>query len=281
MPSTGRRDRGSGAVPPAAAIAGGAVLLGAVLPAPGPSADSAGPGDPALAAVEKYDDDFGGDPDAALFPAEAAVLTRAVDKRRREFTTGRICAHRALRALGEAAVPILPGEHREPRWPDGVVGSITHTAGYRAAVVARTVAGRAVSVGIDAEPNEATPGGVLREISLPDERDRLTELGRAHPAVAWDRLLFSAKESVYKAWFPLARRWLGFGDADLTLTVDGDHDDDPGFGAGGDGLVARGGFQARLLVAGPTLPTGEELTGFTGRWVVGRGLLVTAIAFGC
>ncbi|OAA29229.1 phosphopantetheinyl transferase component of siderophore synthetase [Frankia sp. EI5c] len=272
----------------AGAVAGGAVLLGAVLPAarpvPGASGTSgAAPGGTALAAVEKFDDDFTGEPDARLFPAEAAVLTRAVDKRRREFTTGRICAHRALEALGVPAIPILPGEHREPRWPAGVVGSITHTAGYRAAAVARVTAGRPVSVGIDAEPNEATPGGVLREISLPEERELLTELARAHPEVSWDRLLFSAKESVYKAWFPLARRWLGFDDARLTLTVDEDTTGaTAGHGVTGHGaaLVARGAFQARLLVPGPRLPAGE-LTGFTGRWAVGRGLIVTAIAFGC
>nr|WP_154677356.1 4'-phosphopantetheinyl transferase superfamily protein [Parafrankia discariae] len=254
-------------------LAGGAVLLAAVLPAPGAAwspAPGAGAG-PALAAVEKFDDDFGGAADARLFPEEAATLTRAVDKRRREFTTGRICAHRALEALGVPAVPILPGERREPLWPAGVVGSITHTAGYRAAAVARAAAGSTVSVGIDAEPNEPTPGGVLREISLPVEREMLTALGGEHPAVRWDRLLFSAKESVYKAWFPLAQRWLGFDDAELTITVDaGD--------AAGTGVDARGAFQARLLVAGPALP-GGELTGFSGRWAVGRGLIVTAIAF--
>lgn len=273
-------------VPGPPRLAGGAVLLAAVLPAPGTAwSPAAVPGTgPALAAVEKFDDDFGGATDAQLFPEEAATLTRAVDKRRREFTTGRICAHRALEALGVPAVPILPGERREPLWPAGVVGSITHTAGYRAAAVARGAAGSAVSVGIDAEPNEPTPGGVLREISLPAERDMLTALGREHPAVCWDRLLFSAKESVYKAWFPLAQRWLGFDDAELTITVDAGADggDGPSVGgaliAGAPGVDARGVFQARLLVAGPALP-GGELTGFSGRWAVGRGLIVTAIAF--
>ncbi|OHV42323.1 4-phosphopantetheinyl transferase [Parafrankia colletiae] len=272
---TGQRAGGG-----AGGLPGGAELLAAVLPSP-----TSGAGRTALAAVEKYDDDFGDAVDARLFPEEAATLTRAVDKRRREFTTGRICAHRALEALGEPAVPILSGEHREPRWPGGVVGSITHTRGYRAAAVARQVPGATVSVGIDAEPNEATPGGVLREISLPQERDLLAELGRAHSQVCWDRLLFSAKESVYKAWFPLARRWLGFDDAELVLTVDDPVDDTPvaasvtGSPTGG-GVTARGQFRARLLVPGPDLPTGE-LTGFTGRWVVGRGLIVTAIAVGC
>ncbi len=75
----------------------------------------------------------------------------------------------------------------------------------------------------------------------------------------WDRLLFSAKESVYKAWFPLAGRWLGFEDAIVAV--------DRGFGS----------FSARLLVPGPVLG-GRELTGFSGRWLVREGLILTAIA---
>jgi 4'-phosphopantetheinyl transferase EntD len=77
--------------------------------------------------------------------------------------------------------------------------------------------------------------------------------------VSWDRLLFSAKESVYKAWFPLAGRWLGFEEAVITI--------DP----------AAGVFTARLLVPGP-VTGGRPLTGFSGRWTAGHGLVLTAIA---
>src|SRR6202034_758387 len=123
------------------------------------------------------------------------------------------------------------GARGEPRWPAGVVGSITHCAGYPACAVARTV--DLVTVGIDAEPNEALPSGVLAEDASTRERERLRELARHEPAVCWDRLLFSAKEAVYKAWFPLAERWLGFEDATVSI--------DP----------AQGTFEARLLVSGP------------------------------
>lgn len=207
----------------------------------------------------------GFDPLVALFPAEAATLGRAVDKRRREFTTGRICAHRALAALDVPPVPILPGDRREPRWPAGVLGSITHCAGYRAAAVARV--GVVASLGIDAEPDAPTPGGVFGEVTVPAERPMIDDLARAHPGVCWDRLLFSAKEAVYKAWFPLARRWLGFTDAELTI-------DPPGSAPGGAGDA--GTFSARLLVPGPALPDGE-LRVLTGRWVARGGLVVTAV----
>ncbi|MFI7426458.1 4'-phosphopantetheinyl transferase [Micromonospora sp. NPDC049836] len=207
-----------------------------------------------VAAAEAYDDP----PEARLLPAEEALVGGAVEKRRREFTTGRHLARRALAELGVPPVALLAGPRREPRWPDGTVGSITHCAGYRAAVAAR--AGTLLSTGIDAEPNEPLPAGVLDSIALPAERSRVAELLRHDPAVRWDRLLFSIKESVYKAWYPLTGRWLDFEEADVTV--------DP----------AAGTFRARLLVPPPALPDGRPLGGFTGRWLARRGLVLAAIA---
>jgi 4'-phosphopantetheinyl transferase EntD len=205
-----------------------------------------------VASAEAFDDPS----DAALFPAEEALIARAVQKRRREFTTGRHCARAALGRLGIAPVPILPGQAGAPQWPPGIVGSITHCAGYRAAAVAR--AGQVITIGLDAEPAQWLPGEVLGLVALPGERDRLLDLARAEPGVCWDRLLFSAKESVYKAWFPLAGRWLGFADADITINA------------------ADGTFEARLLVPGPELG-GVPLAGFTGRWLIAEGMILTAI----
>ena len=199
---------------------------------------------------------FGDPPDAALFPAEEAMIARAVQKRRREFATGRHCARSALGALGIAAVPILPGQAGAPQWPSGIVGSITHCAGYVAAAVAR--AGEVTTIGLDAEPAQTLPDRVLGLVARPDERDRLRDLERAAPGISWDRLLFSAKESVYKAWFPLARRWLGFADADITINA------------------ADGTFEARLLVSAPEF-SGVPMAGFTGRWVIAEGMILTAI----
>jgi 4'-phosphopantetheinyl transferase EntD len=195
--------------------------------------------------------------EVALFPEEEAGLGQAVEKRRREFTTARACARQALERLGLPAQPIAVGAHGEPRWPAGIVGSITHCAGYCACVLAR--GDDLVTLGVDAEPNEPLPPGLLGDIARPEELGRLRGLGSALPEIHWDRLLFSAKEAVYKAWFPLAERWLGFEDAIVQL--------DP----------AGGTFRARLLVPGP-LVNGGELTGFSGSWMVRDGLVVTAIS---
>jgi 4'-phosphopantetheinyl transferase EntD len=103
-----------------------------------------------------------------------------------------------------------------PPWPVGIVGSLTHCDGYRAAVVARVE--QVALLGLDAEPHEPLPPGILELVSLPPERDQLRCLAAANPEVAWDRLLFCAKEAVYKAWFPRVRRWLGFEDAHILLS---------------------------------------------------------------
>lgn len=206
----------------------------------------------AVMTAEAFDDDA----EVVLFPEEEARLARAVDKRRREFTTVRLCARRALGRLGVAPVPILPGHRGAPQWPPGIVGSMTHCAGYRAAAVAR--AGELRSLGIDAEPNEPVPAGVLGVISRPEERAHLDELKGTVPEVHGDRLLFSAKESVFKAWYPLTGEELGFDDASVTF--------DP---------VART-FLARLLPTAPRVAV-PDLDRFTGRWTAHDGLIATAV----
>jgi 4'-phosphopantetheinyl transferase EntD len=199
---------------------------------------------------------FGDIPQARLFPEEEALVARAVERRRREFATARACARTALAGLGLPPVPIGRGQRGAPAWPAGVVGSLTHCDGYRACAVAR--AGQVTSIGLDAEPNEPLPDGVLRLVSDATERTWVTDLLATQPQVSWDRLLFSAKESVYKAWFPLTQRWLNFGQARITV--------DP---------VART-FAAQLLLEAAG-PDGRPLTGFDGRWLARDGLLVTTI----
>ncbi len=197
------------------------------------------------------------DLEAPLYPEEEAALGRPVEKRRREFVTARACARQALGLLGlpEQAVP--SGSKGEPLWPAGIVGSITHCTGYRACVLARD--DDLLTVGVDAELDQPLPEGLLPDVALPEERRHLHALAGLDPGVSWDRLLFSIKESVYKAWFPLARQWLGFEDA--TVTID----------------RLGGSFSAHLLVPGPTVG-GAVLDGFAGRWLAADGLLFAAIA---
>ncbi|MFI5756898.1 4'-phosphopantetheinyl transferase [Streptomyces sp. NPDC051569] len=205
---------------------------------------------PGVRSAEAFDDLA----PAPLFPEEAALMAGRRARRQRQFATARACARRSLAELGVAPAPLLPGPGGAPLWPEGVVGSITHCDGYRAAVVARSA--RTAALGIDAEPALPLPRGVLGLVASDTERAALERLAGARPDVCWDRLMFSAKEAVYKAWFPATRRWLGFADAEVE------------FGPGGT-------FTARLHPADP--PPGA-CTGFTGRWLVRGDLLMTVVS---
>jgi 4'-phosphopantetheinyl transferase EntD len=193
----------------------------------------------------------------APLPEEEPLIAKSVAKRRNEFITVRYCARQALGELGVPPVPILKGDKGEPSWPDGVVGSLTHCEGYRGAAVGRQDEVR--SVGIDAEPHDVLPKGVLDAISLPAERTGLQALP---PGLHWDRILFCAKEATYKVWYPLTRRWLGFEDAHIVFDVD-----DTG---------TSGGFVSRILID-PVALSGPPLETLSGRWSVRDGLALTAI----
>lgn len=219
-----------------------------------------------VVAVEAYGDDEAGR--ASLYPEEQAIVARAVGKRRREFAAVRACARRAMEKLGVPPQPVLPGDRGAPRWPDGLTGSMTHCDGYCAAALVRAT--DLASLGIDAEPHAPLPDDVLPAVSLPVERHRLGQLAEQRPDVHWDRLLFSAKESVYKAWFPLTGRWLDFAEADIELAPD------PATLPPDPATPRTGTLRAALLVPGPVLG-GHRITHFEGRWIAGGDLLATAV----
>lgn len=196
-------------------------------------------------------------PGALLTGAEVDVVANAVETRRAEFATARDCARRALTQLGQASAEIPTGPRGEPVWPPGIVGSITHCDGLRACAVARS--SEVLTIGIDAERNLPLPRQLLPDVASPREQTQIARLRALDPSINWDRLLFSAKEAVYKAWYPLTHRWLGFEDAALRIDV------------------ASESFDATILVDAPTIG-GRALGTFSGRWSVENDLVMTAIA---
>ncbi|MFJ3705354.1 MULTISPECIES: 4'-phosphopantetheinyl transferase [Streptomyces] len=196
-------------------------------------------------------------PEGSLFPEEARQVAASVDRRRHEFAAVRACARRAMADLGLPPAPVLSGHRGLPLWPEGTVGSMTHCEGYRAAVLAR--ASEVRSVGIDAEPNAPLPPDVWEVISLPSERARMP-VDADTRTVHWDRLLFSAKESVFKTWFPLTRIELDFSEADISFRTSPDS-------------PTEGTFTAELSRIAPGVPST-----YAGRWLVDEGFAVTAIA---
>jgi 4'-phosphopantetheinyl transferase EntD len=193
---------------------------------------------------------FGPPGDRNLLPAEAAVVVTADPARRAEFAAGRAVAHAALARLGAPVGPVLPGRAGEPRWPDGVAGSITHCAGYRACAVAQ--ARDMAAIGIDAEPCLALADGLLTSVAGAAERAWLAELNAAGPGTPWDRVLFSAKESVYKAWYSRTGERPGL----RVMTVQ---------------IRPAGTFAV-------VLPCGSTPARLTGRWLASDGLILTAVS---
>jgi 4'-phosphopantetheinyl transferase EntD len=202
---------------------------------------------------------FGEAPGGALFPEEEQIISNAVPARRRDYATVRSCARACLERLGYPRVPILPGVGGAPTWPAGVQGSMTHCTGYAAAAVSANP--RFSAIGIDAEPDAPLPDGVLDLVATPAEQDHLAATPVEQDSPNWDRLLFSAKEAVYKAWFPLVGEWLDHQEAEILINP---HNQT---------------FEA-LLCRDGLIINGHQIHRIHGRWTRKRGILVTAVVLG-
>jgi 4'-phosphopantetheinyl transferase EntD len=152
--------------------------------------------------------------DSGLFPGERAAVQRAVLRRRAQFAAGRLCARRAMALLGRAAEEILMGAQRQPLWPAGLVGSLSHINGYCVAAVAPAASSRAL--GIDVELAIGLDQGLWSTV-LSDAEARWTVAAETtgSSAALWAKLIFSAKEALFKCQFPLTQDWLGFLDAEI------------------------------------------------------------------
>ena len=149
-----------------------------------------------------------------VYAEELHAVVSAVPARRREFACARACAHRAIRELGRTDGPILVGRDREPLWPAGVVGAISHTSALAGAAVAGAEDARAI--GFDIEQADADFHAAQRNlIFTPAELERLDAL-RASGLPA-EVLLFSAKECVHKTLFPLTGLRLDYRDVSIDV----------------------------------------------------------------
>jgi len=201
--------------------------------------------------VEASDDDAPVEPP---HPLEANFVRDAVPRRRREFAMGRACARRALARLGIEDRPLLPGHDRAPLWPRGIVGSISHCEGFCAVAVARR--GRTISIGLDVERREPLDVDLVQTICTPGERIALSRTGTL-PEADWATIVFSAKESLFKCFYPFRPRFLDFQDVEIVLEPE------------------RGAFRAR-----PRRDSGlsAALVGaMRGRFASGDGRILTAV----
>lgn len=184
-----------------------------------------------------------------LLPAEREAIQGAVQTRVEQFTAGRVCSRLALARFGVAATtPIVRGEDRAPIWPRGFIGSISHTDNWCAAAVARTEDMR--SLGIDLELATPLKEALWRRVCTPNERERLR--ARPDPGLM-GKILFSAKEAVYKCQYPITMQFLGFHAVEVEI---------------GDGT-----FHAVFRQEAGVFKPGAEMS---GRYLVEDGLVATA-----
>ncbi|MCZ6571267.1 MAG: 4'-phosphopantetheinyl transferase superfamily protein [Deltaproteobacteria bacterium] len=180
-----------------------------------------------------------------LFLEERHLIERAVKARQMEFSTGRELARELLARLGVHGLPILSGDDRSPIWPEGIVGSISHTRTL--CTVAVALRSDVLAIGIDLEHDESIGPELWRSICA---REELFWIGQrpAEEQGALVRLIFSAKECVYKCQYPETRVPLEFHDVRVTLDLE------------------RGRFSAELSKdAPPIAATGDRLQGVFAR----------------
>lgn len=193
--------------------------------------------------------------ETVLHAEEAAQVERAVEKRKREFATGRGLARRLLSAHGVESAPLLNDPDRAPIWPERVVGSISHTHGYCGVVVApRTLY---AGLGLDVEQGEPLKRDLVRSITREEEREALARLPEER-ALLHAKAIFSAKEAAYKAQYALSRTFLGFSAMRIELDLE------------------AGSFRAVFAVpAGSVFLPGDVLD---GRIRMDRGLVACGVA---
>jgi enterobactin synthetase component D len=161
-----------------------------------------------------------GDAEAALARLPAAEQARAAELsaiRRSELIAGRTALHLALAPAAPASVdhPILSDDRGAPRLPPGWVGSVSHKAGFAAALVAPAGDGH---IGVDLERAEPPRHDISRRVLTPREQTQLpTEPVARGRAIT---LRFAIKEAIYKAIDPYLRRYVGFLEAELDFTDD-------------------------------------------------------------
>ncbi|MBM0104590.1 4'-phosphopantetheinyl transferase superfamily protein [Steroidobacter sp. S1-65] len=144
-------------------------------------------------------------------------VRRSVAKRRAEYLAGRYCASMALRALGRCAVQIAIGPNRAPLWPHSIVGSLSHCDGSAVAAVSANPKYRGIGIDIENHVTDATIENLERLVLCGSERALLPRVPDERRA--WFTLIFSLKESFFKAAFATVGRYFDF-DAVTVRSVD-------------------------------------------------------------
>lgn len=150
-------------------------------------------------------------------------IVNAVDKRKAEFVVGRFLAKKAIRSLNSVyklgieninRIEVYIGENRAPIWPTPLVGSISHTDNY--AICAVTQLSDNCFIGIDAERvvSQSTASDIAKHVLVPSEYYLVGNIHMPEPFIF--TLIFSAKESLFKALYQYVKHYFDFDVARVT-----------------------------------------------------------------
>jgi 4'-phosphopantetheinyl transferase EntD len=208
-----------------------------------------------------------------LFDEEQVAIRHAVARRRHEFIAGRVLARAAMVGLGAQPQCVPAGPDRSPAWPPGIVGSITHSVSWCAVAVAR--ADEVGSIGIDIEEAGAVGPELWPTVCTAAELEWLATLPEQDRAGA-ATILFSAKEAVFKAQYPLTGRMLDHQQVGIRVAADRRHfvaEVAKGPKIGG---VANGKLEGRLRVSNgmvatsAVIPIADDGDGSCGKTDINR-----------
>jgi len=153
-----------------------------------------------------------------IFQEESIFIEHAIPKRKREFIAGRTCARKALSDIGIHGCRILVGKKREPLWPEGVTGSITHDGNHAVAVVAKT---NSISmVGVDLSDRSPLNHELIRMVCTNEEIENINKFSLSDFVLDPFKSIFSIKESVFKCLFPTVQEIFNFNDVLLIIRPD-------------------------------------------------------------
>lgn len=149
---------------------------------------------------------------------EKAIIENAVDKRRREFVAGRTCARNILSKFGFSGdLTIGKNKHGAPIWPEGITGSISHADDLCIVSIGRK-SPSLTSLGVDVEKDTGLDPELVDMVC--DELEKAACAGgRIEDRLRLAKVIFSAKESVYKCLYPIVRTVLDFKDVHIQLDV--------------------------------------------------------------
>ena len=146
-------------------------------------------------------------------------VQRSVAKRQAEFLAGRLCARAALLQLQGLDCSPAIGEDRAPVWPSGICGSITHSTGHAAAIVAQKADWRGLGMDLENLLNAERAERLAGEILTPAELKRMAA-GRREQRALTVTLTFSVKESLFKALYPIVQQRFYFEHAEVLEWTD-------------------------------------------------------------